>query len=144
MVARQADSDSRFEPDAADRAITGSFALLRAAINDPDLLRSLPNDATVEFRDAVIDGHRFALVAACGPESDAWMARLFKHTPAEQPRLVDRSGGAAHDLGPDQIATLMAMRSHGLSHGAALDALEQNLTEVVSRALGEPGRSYDG
>lgn len=144
MVARQADSEPCHETDPADRAITGAFALLRASMDDPDVVLSLPNDATVEFRDAVIDGHRFALVAACGPDSDAWMARPFKHTPVEQPRLVDRSGGDARDLRPDQIATLMATRAHGLSYDAALDALERHLVEAVGRALSESGPSSDG
>ena len=144
MVARRANSEPRHEPDPADRAITGAFALLRASIDDPDVVLGLPDDATVEFRDAVIHGHRFALVAACGPDSDAWMARPFGHIPAEQPRLVDRSGGGARVLRPDQIAASMAIRAHGLSHDAALDALERNLTEVVNRALGDPGTSFAG
>jgi hypothetical protein len=143
MVARQADSEPRHEPDSADRAITGAFALLRASMDDPDVVLSLPEDATVEFRDVVIDGHQFSLVAACGPDADAWMARPFRYVPVERPRLVERSAGATSVLEPDQIAAFMAKRTHGLSYDGVLDSLERMLTEAVDRALREPLAATD-
>jgi hypothetical protein len=141
MVANPADADRRHEHDPADDAIAGVFALLRESLHNPDPVRSLPDNAVVEFRTVDIGGHRFALTAAKGEGSEVWTARPYRHTLTRPTQVRERPAGESRDAIQDPDILLRRLYTTGRSGSDALDALTRTLTDAIDRGLPKaPGR----
>lgn len=145
MVANPADHGRRHDFDLADEAIVGVFALLRASLDDPEVLRSLPENAVVEFRDVDIRGHLFSLTAARGEDSDVWTARPYRHALTKPSQVWERPNGKSRGA-PDPDVLVRSLRATGLSGGDALDSLTRKLLDSVDHMQGssEPGAAAPG
>lgn len=135
MVANPADEGRRHEHDPAADAIAGAFALLRASLDDPDVIRDLPDNAVVEFRNVDIRGHLFAMTAARGEDSDIWTARPYRHRRTKPTRVWERPIGESHVAARDQNILVQTIRATGRSGNDALDALTRKLTEAIDRGF---------
>ncbi len=133
MVANPADEGRSHAFDPADDAIAGAFALLRAALDDPSVIRSLPENAVVEFREVIVRGNLFSLRAARGEDSEVWTARPYRHASIERAQAWVRPGGIAPGApSPDLI--VQTLRATGPTGRDALDALTRKLIDAMDRA----------
>lgn len=113
-----------------DQRISQAFDFLADVIDDPDVLETIPDGATLAFRDVAIRRYRFRLTAYRPPGSgEGWMARVTGYTRSgsrngAKARPVENGPHPPHGIGVPDIQT----RETAM---AALDALEAALRDLV-------------
>jgi len=126
------------DDDEAAAAIDQSFSFLRKAHDNPSLLDDYPAEGTIVFREADIDGHRFALSAVRAEGATEWVARPFRYTMTAGARVFQRPIVDERGQLPDQVVVRPHVRRAGERlHHSGIDArVVHRLQQIRPRLIG--------